>query len=105
MMRSLGVLIRTLLDLSVLSIAYFGAFFLRFDGGPPLQMVKLLMFTWPYVVGFELVVLYIFSVPYFASGYGTERLRSPPSDERRIIRSVRRESSEEGRGRPSSHSR
>jgi FlaA1/EpsC-like NDP-sugar epimerase len=69
MMRSLGVLIRTLLDVGILSLAYFGAFFLRFDGAPPLQMLKLLMFTWPYVVGFELVVLYIFSVPYFAWRY------------------------------------
>jgi FlaA1/EpsC-like NDP-sugar epimerase len=68
-MRSLGVLIRTLLDVTVLSAAYFGAFFFRFDGAPPLQMVKLLMFTWPYVVGFEVVVLYVFSVPYFAWRY------------------------------------
>jgi len=53
----------------VLSVAYIGAFFFRFDVAPPLQMVKLLMFTWPYVVGFELGVLYLFSVPYFAWRY------------------------------------
>src|SRR5258706_10348798 len=69
MMRSLGVLIRTLLDIGVLSLAYFGAFFVRFDGRPPLQMLKLLGFTWPYLVGFELLVLYLFSVPFFAWRY------------------------------------
>lgn len=69
MMRSLNVLIRTLLDIGVLSLAYFGAFFLRFDGRPPLQMLKLLGFTWPYLVGFELLVLYLFAVPFFAWRY------------------------------------
>jgi len=69
MTRAIGTLIRTLIDLLVLSLAYFCAYAARFDGVPPLQMIKLLMFTWPYVVAFELLVLYLFSVPHFAWRY------------------------------------
>lgn len=69
MTRAINTLVRTLIDLLVLSLAYFAAYAVRFDGLPPLQMIKLLMFTWPYVVAFELVVLYLFSVPHFAWRY------------------------------------
>jgi FlaA1/EpsC-like NDP-sugar epimerase len=69
MTRAIGTLVRTLIDLSVLSAAYFCAYAVRFDGLPPLQMIKLLMFTWPYLVAFELFVLYVFSVPHFAWRY------------------------------------
>lgn len=69
MARSISTLVRTLLDLTVLSLAYFGAYAVRFNGVPDLQMVKLMGFTWPYVVGLELAVLYFFSVPYFAWRY------------------------------------
>lgn len=62
-------LLRTLADFLVLSAAYWIAFYLRFDGVPPFQMVKLLMFTWPYVIGLELFALYAFSVPYFSWRY------------------------------------
>ncbi len=69
MTRALSTLFRTLIDLFVLSVAYFCAYAARFDGAPPLQMIKLLVFTWPYVVVFELLVLYVFSVPHFAWRY------------------------------------
>lgn len=69
MTRTLGTLLRTVIDLAMLSLAYFGAFALRFDGLPPMQEIKLLVFTWPYAVSFELFVLYLFSVPHFAWRY------------------------------------
>jgi len=69
MIRALSAFLRISLDLFVLSVAYFLAFAVRFDGLPPLQMIKRLMFTWPYVVGLEIAVLYVFSVPYFAWRY------------------------------------
>ncbi len=69
MARNLSTFTRHLIDLVVLSGAYFGAFCVRFDGFPPFQEFKLLMFSWPYVVGLELLVLYAFSIPYFAWRY------------------------------------
>ncbi|MEZ4273317.1 MAG: nucleoside-diphosphate sugar epimerase/dehydratase [Myxococcota bacterium] len=52
-----------LTDLAVLSLAFWLAFFIRFDGQVPFQMFKRLMFTWPYVVGFQYIVLVAFGVP------------------------------------------
>ena len=69
MHRTLSALLRTITDLTVLSVAYLVAFFLRFDGHLPLQMVKLMVFTWPYVIAFELLVLFSFSVLHFAWRY------------------------------------
>jgi len=60
---------RVLVDLGCLSLAYWGAFFLRFDGIPPLQMLKLLVFTWPYVVLGQYAILYLLEVPRFAWSY------------------------------------
>ena len=45
------------IDLCVLSVAYWVAFLLRFEGLPELLYLKLLFFTWPYVVGFQYLVL------------------------------------------------
>lgn len=69
MTRTLAQLLRSLTDVAVLSIAYWAAYFVRFDGAPPFYMVKLLMFTWAYVVGLELFTLYAFSVPNIAWRY------------------------------------
>jgi len=69
MERPISSLTRALIDLAILSAAYFGAYALRFDGVPPLQDVKRLMFTWPYVVSLELLVLYLFAIPYFVWRY------------------------------------
>ncbi len=67
--RQLPKVRRVAVDLLVLSAAYWGAFLLRFDGEPPLQMWKLLAFTWPYVVGLEFAVLYSLAVTRFAWRY------------------------------------
>ena len=52
-----------LIDLSVLSLAYWLAFLLRFETVIPLQMFKRLMFTWPYVIALQYVFTMAFSVP------------------------------------------
>ncbi len=71
MLRVTARIAQTLLDLAVLSAAYWLAFLLRFDfaGHLPFQMFKRLLFTWPYVVGFEYFVLSLFAVPRFAWRY------------------------------------
>lgn len=54
------------LDLLILTTAYCAAFWLRFDGHLPPQMVKRLLFTLPYVVTYEFAVLYLYSIHRFA---------------------------------------
>ncbi len=61
--------LRTLADLGMLSAAYWLAFLLRFDGDPPLQMWKLLLFTWPYVILLEFGVLHLAAVTRYAWSY------------------------------------
>jgi len=56
-------------DLAVLSLAYWLAFLLRFEMDLGLRMVKLLFFTWPYVVVLQYVVLVFFHVHRFAWSY------------------------------------
>ena len=48
---------QALLDLTVLSLALWMAFWLRFELELPYQMFKRVMFAWPYVVGFEYLLL------------------------------------------------
>ena len=60
---------QALIDVLILSLAYWAAFLLRFDGWPPMQMLKRLMFTWPYVVAFQYFMLTVFEVPRFAWRY------------------------------------
>jgi FlaA1/EpsC-like NDP-sugar epimerase len=57
------------IDLLVLSAAYWLAFLFRFEFSPDLQTFKQLMFTWPYVVLFQYLVLVIFGVPSFSWRY------------------------------------
>jgi FlaA1/EpsC-like NDP-sugar epimerase len=57
---------QNIFDLAILSLAYWSAFLLRFDGRIPLSMWKRLLFTWPYVVAFEFAVLSLFAVPRFS---------------------------------------
>jgi FlaA1/EpsC-like NDP-sugar epimerase len=61
--------LRTVVDVVVLSLAYGAAFLLRFDGQLPLQMLKRMVFTWPYVVALELGAMYVFAVPRFVWAY------------------------------------
>jgi FlaA1/EpsC-like NDP-sugar epimerase len=58
-----------LVDLTVLSAAYILSFLLRFELAPPLIEIKILFFTWPYVVVFQYLVLSLFGVPAFSWRY------------------------------------
>lgn len=54
--------LRVLADLLALSLAYIIAFYIRFDGVLPFQMVKRMFFTLPYIVGFQFITLTAFRV-------------------------------------------
>lgn len=56
-------------DLFALSTAYWFAFLFRFEFILPLEILKLLFFSWPYVVVFQYLVLVAFGVPRFAWRY------------------------------------
>ena len=58
-----------LLDIVVLSLGFVGAFLIRFDAELPSQMVKRLVFLWPYVVSVEFMGLLAFGVIRFAWRY------------------------------------
>jgi FlaA1/EpsC-like NDP-sugar epimerase len=60
---------RIFVDLAVLSAAYWLAFLLRFEFDLKLDNLKLLFFTWPYVVIFQYLVLVLFRVPAFSWRY------------------------------------
>lgn len=60
---------RTLLDLAVLSAAYWIAFLLRFEGTIPLQMLKRAVFLWPYVILGQYFLLRLFDVTRFSWRY------------------------------------
>jgi FlaA1/EpsC-like NDP-sugar epimerase len=67
--NTLRLTLRTLqnaVDLLILSLAYWAAFLLRFDGHLPHQIFKRVLFTWPYVVSFEFAVLYVYAIHRFA---------------------------------------
>lgn len=68
---------QVLVDLLVLAVAFGVAFLARFDGVPPLEMTKRLLFLWPYVVGFQYGLLVAWGVPRFAWRYfGFREIRS-----------------------------
>ncbi len=69
MSRILSRSTQVFIDLVVLSLALWAAFFLRFEGELPLQMWKRLLFLWPYVVAFQYLVLVAFGVQRFAWRY------------------------------------
>src|SRR5690606_23536249 len=58
--------LQIVLDVLALAGAYGAAFLIRFEGDVPLQMLKRLGFTWPYVVALQFVVLTAFGVRRFA---------------------------------------
>lgn len=57
------------IDLSVLSVSFAAAFFIRFDGAPPLEMTARLALTGPYVVALEIGLLYAYGVRRFVWRY------------------------------------
>ena len=69
MIRIVARTSQALIDLAVLSMAFWLAFLLRLEGDLPLFMLKRLVFTWPYVVAFQYFVLVAFGVPRFAWRY------------------------------------
>ncbi len=60
---------QVVVDIAVLSTAYFLAYLLRFNFEVTHYQLKLLFFTWPYVVLFQYLVLTVFGVPRFAWRY------------------------------------
>ncbi len=50
-------------DLSLLSLAYWLAFLIRFEFAIPIQTAKILFFTWPYVVILQYLMLALVGVP------------------------------------------
>lgn len=55
-----------MIDLAILSLAFWAAFFLRFEGYPPFQEMKRLVFLWPYVMVVQYACLAALGVPSFA---------------------------------------
>ncbi|HHH31631.1 MAG TPA: polysaccharide biosynthesis protein [Polyangiaceae bacterium] len=51
------------IDLAILTVAFWAAFLLRFEGEIPAQMLKRATFLTPYVILFQYAVLYLFGVP------------------------------------------
>ncbi|MBI3181706.1 MAG: polysaccharide biosynthesis protein [Myxococcales bacterium] len=60
---------QALIDAGALALALWLAFLIRFDWDLPLQMLKRVAFTWPYVVAFQYLALVGFGVPRFAWRY------------------------------------
>ena len=58
-----------IIDLFLLSAAYWLAFLLRFEFKLSIDILKLLFFTWPYVVIFKYLVLVFLGVPNFSWRY------------------------------------
>ena len=54
---------QTIIDIGVLSVAFWLAFMLRFDWDLSLQMLKRAAFTWPYVIAFQYAVMWAWGVP------------------------------------------
>jgi FlaA1/EpsC-like NDP-sugar epimerase len=69
MNRYVARALQAAIDVAALSIAYALAFWLRFDGDLPIQMLKRFMFTMPYVVGFQYFLLVAFGVARMAWRY------------------------------------
>lgn len=64
--RYAGRLLQALVDLVVLSVAFWVAFLVRFEGWIPYEFLKRALFLWPYVILLQYAVLAGFGVPRFA---------------------------------------
>ena len=69
MVRLLSRWTQVVIDLAVLAIAFAAAFALRFEADIPDQMFKRFVFLWPYIVGFQYLVLMGFGVHRFVWRY------------------------------------
>ncbi len=54
------------IDIGLLSLGLWAAFFLRFEGAPPFQMFKRLVFVWPWVVTTQYGILALYGIPRFS---------------------------------------
>jgi FlaA1/EpsC-like NDP-sugar epimerase len=63
MVRLLSRWTQVAIDLAVLAIAFGAAFALRFESTIPPQMLKRMLFLWPYVIAFQYGVMLAFGVP------------------------------------------
>lgn len=61
--------LKLIVDLFMLSAAYWLAFMVRHDWDPSFPGIKRQMFTWPYVVVLQYIILTAFGVPRFAWRY------------------------------------
>lgn len=61
--------VRVAVDVAVLSTGLCAAFYLRFDGSVPPEMVTRLMLCWPYVVALEYGLLALWGIPRFSWRY------------------------------------
>ena len=69
MIRLINKTSKALVDLFLLSVAFWLAFLIRFDWELPLEMTKRAMFTWPYVVSLQYLTLVVFGIPRLAWRY------------------------------------
>ena len=60
---------QNIVDLTTLTVAYWAAWLVRYDGHLTLQAFKRALFDWPYLVTFEFVILVLFGIPRFAWRY------------------------------------
>ncbi len=58
-----------IIDLCVLSVAFWLGFVFRFDADIPIQYLKRSFFLWPYVVGLQYLTLAFLGVPRFSWRY------------------------------------
>lgn len=65
--------LQLIVDLCVLSLAFWSAFMLRFEFAPSFQQLKLTFFTWPYVMVLEVAALSLFGVTNVVWRYVTIR--------------------------------
>lgn len=66
MTRFMSRTTQAVLDLAILSLALWFAFFIRFDGHPPFLMFKKLVFVWPWVVGLQFSVFVLLGIHRFS---------------------------------------
>lgn len=57
---------QALVDIAILSLAYWFAFLLRFEGDLPKSMFKVLIISWPYVVGLKYLLMVRYGITKFS---------------------------------------
>src|SRR5688572_23122280 len=73
MPRFLARGLQAVIDVGVLSLAYWFAFLFRFEFAIPRAQIQLILVNWPYVVAAQYLALSLFNVPRMAWRYTTMR--------------------------------